>query len=76
MSDAATLERPVLAMFHRARAESSVESQGWIELNPPVRFSSQAEMRFGSRSYTSEQASFIESVVPTALPESPLPLED
>ncbi|MGA9313278.1 MAG: hypothetical protein WBV77_01485 [Solirubrobacteraceae bacterium] len=74
MSHAATLERPVFELFRPAEAEHHAVQRDWIELDPPIRFSSQASMRFGPRSYTPQQAAFIEHAVPTALPEPPLPL--
>ncbi len=76
MSHAATLERTSFELVSRAEAERDADQQNWIELDPPTRFSSQAAMRFGSRSYTSQQAAFIERAVPTALSEPPLPLAD
>jgi hypothetical protein len=72
MSGAAVLESPPDTALEQAE-------NGWIELDEPVRYASQDEMRFGPRAYTETQVAFIERVMAspsTPLPEPALPLDD
>ena len=57
---------------------SAFDSNGLIELEPPIVYSSQHAMRFGERTYTPRQADVIDLAVRTRRPLSvpPLPLDD
>jgi hypothetical protein len=56
-----------------------VDSDGWVSLDDwTVSFESQFDMRSGARSYSPEQARFIQLAVSerAPLPESPVQLDD
>jgi hypothetical protein len=58
--------------------DSTTSAGGWIELDPPVRYRTLHEARFGPRTYTSEQVAFIEQVVSERAPltDEPIHLDD
>ncbi len=68
MSDAAVMERP-------GQVEATND---WVDLDPPIVYSSQHAMRLGDRIYTPRQAKVIDLAVRTRRPLSvaPLPLDD